>query len=46
MIRFIEYDPLKFGLLIECENEAEIDELRAWQPFNEVARIYNAANPV
>lgn len=36
----------KIGLLIKCENEAEIDELRAWRPFNEIARIYDGTtNP-
>lgn len=36
----------KIGLLIQCEDKAEIEELRAWRPFNEVARIYGAAaNP-
>lgn len=36
----------KVGLLIQCENKAEIEELRAWRPFNEIARIYDAnANP-
>lgn len=39
-------DLSKVGLLIKCENEAEIDELRAWRPFNEIARVYDAkANP-
>ena len=34
------------GILIRCENEEEIDELRAWRPFNEIARIYDVkANP-
>jgi putative acetyltransferase len=37
----------KIGLLIQCEDKAEIEELRAWRPFNEIARIYDAnANPV
>ncbi len=37
----------KIGLLIQCENKEEIDELRAWKPFNEVARIYKSdTNPV
>ncbi len=37
----------KIGLLIQCENKEEIDELRAWRPFNEIARIYDAkANPL
>lgn len=36
----------KIGLLIQCEDKAEIEELRAWRPFNEIARIYDAtANP-
>jgi putative acetyltransferase len=36
----------KIGLLIQCENQEELEELRAWKPFNEIARIYNAeANP-
>ncbi len=36
----------KIGLLIQCENKAEIDELRAWRPFNEIACISDAAvNP-
>lgn len=33
----------KVGLLIQCENKEEIEELRAWRPFNEIARIYGAS---
>lgn len=36
----------KVGLLIQCESKEEIEELRTWKPFNEVARIYKAdTNP-
>lgn len=46
MIRFIEYNPLKFGMMIQCENKEELEELHAWKPFNEIALIYSSeANP-
>jgi putative acetyltransferase len=42
MIRYIEYNPLKAGLLIQCKDKEEIDDLRAWRPFNVIAKIYDA----
>lgn len=35
-------DLSKVGLLIQCGNESEIEELRNWRPFNEVACIYGS----
>lgn len=32
--------PVNTGLLIKCEDDAEIDELRNWQPENTIALIY------
>lgn len=47
LVHSIQRNPSNAGLMIQCENEAEIDELRAWRPFNEIARIYDAkANPL
>lgn len=34
-------DPAR-GLLILCESEEEMEELCSWQPFNEVAIVYQA----
>lgn len=33
-------DKVNTGLLIKCDNEAEIDELRNWKPDNVVVTIY------
>jgi hypothetical protein len=33
-------DKVNTGLLIKCDSEAEIDELRNWKPDNVVATIY------
>ena len=33
-------DKINTGLLIKCNNEAEIDELRNWKPGNIIAIIY------
>ncbi|MEO8148226.1 MAG: hypothetical protein ABI723_11335 [Bacteroidia bacterium] len=33
------------GLLIKCENEIEMDELRNWKPNNQVAIIYKSETP-
>jgi hypothetical protein len=33
-------DKVNTGLLIKCDNEVEIDELRNWKPENEIATIY------
>lgn len=35
-------EPSMLGLLVRCENEEEIEELRSWNPDNEIARIYKA----
>ena len=32
----------KTGLLIKCENEIEIDELRNWEPNNQMGLIYKS----
>lgn|GEM_PF-505981 len=46
LVHSIQRNPSNAGLMIQCENEAEIDELRAWRPFNEIACIYDVnANP-
>jgi hypothetical protein len=33
-------DKINIGLLIKCDNDAEIDELRNWKPDNVLAVIY------
>lgn len=46
LVHSIQRNPSNAGLMIQCENETEIDELRAWRPFNEIACIYDASvNP-
>ncbi|WP_028981126.1 hypothetical protein [Sporocytophaga myxococcoides] len=40
-------DKINTGLLIECYNDVEIDELRNWRPDNVVAVIYaSSAHPL
>ena len=40
-IRKSQTDKVNTGLLIECKDEAEIDELRNWKPENAIAVIYH-----
>jgi len=39
-IRKSQPDKVNTGLLIKCNSNAEIDELRNWQPSNHLAIIY------
>jgi translation elongation factor EF-Tu-like GTPase len=39
-IRKANPDKANTGLLIKCEDENEIDELRTWRPDNEVGLIF------
>jgi len=41
-VRSIQPTKINAGLLIKCENESEIDELRNWSPNNEVALIFKS----
>jgi putative acetyltransferase len=42
MIRLMERTSLLRGLLIQCKDKEEIDELRAWRPFNVIAGVYGS----